>query len=108
VEKTESGDNIILPDIPVSMNMWAFNINTIPYMEDYLAVFLDSLEADDNKSECLLPVMAADLLKDGKLRIRVHQTEELWFGLTYREDAMDAAWELDKRHQDGHYPQCLF
>ncbi len=108
IEKTELGENILPPDTPVSMNMWAFNVKALPYIEDYLTEFLDSLEADDNNTECLLPVMAADLMRDGKLIITTHQTDERWFGLTYRLDADDAAWELDKRHHDGHYPQKLF
>lgn len=107
-ESTGQGPVPLSPNTPVSMNMWAFSPKSLAYIEDYLSVFLDGLEADDNESECLLPVMADDLIKEGRLRILVYPTDERWFGLTYREDASDAAWELDKRHQDGHYPDVLF
>ncbi len=108
IELDCNGITVLSPETPVSMNMWAFSIGCIPFMEDYLDDFLDRLEADDNKSECLLPVMISDLLNAGILRVSVHATYERWFGLTYRRDAEDAAWELDKRHQDGHYPSVLF
>jgi len=107
-ELSDSGPTVLDPDSPVSMNMWAFSNAAIPLMEDYLDLFLDGLEADDNKSECLLPIMVGDFVSDGKLTVYAYSTDERWFGLTYRDDAKDAAWELDKRHESGHYPAKLF
>ncbi len=107
-ETTESGFSPLSPNTPVSMNMWAFKRETLPYMEEYLRVFLRGLHADDNKSECLLPIMAGYLMDSGVLKIAAYQTEEHWFGITYKEDAADASWELDKMHEDGHYPKKLF
>lgn len=93
---------------PVSMNFWAFHRDIIPEFAKYFDEFLAELAADDNKSECLLPVMAQHFLENGAIKVRALPTDCRWFGLTYREDATDAAWELDKRHADGTYPEKLF
>ncbi len=93
---------------PVSMNFWAFHSDIIPEFTKYFEDFLAKLGPDDNKSECLLPIMAEHFLEKGTIRVRALPTNCRWFGLTYREDATDAAWELDKRHADGTYPEKLF
>ena len=108
VEATDSGFNILKSDTPVSMNMWAFNRKFLNKIEDYFKTFLLSLSEKDNKSECLLPVMAEHMIESGVISVAAYPTSERWFGLTYKEDAPDAAWELDKRHEAGHYPQKLF
>lgn len=92
----------------VSMNIWAYHNDILPYIKDYFTHFLSNLDYCDNESECLLPVMAESFIKSGKVSIAAYSTDCRWFGLTYRQDAEDAAWELDKRHQDGTYPDKLF
>lgn len=107
-EKTQQGLAPISECSMVSMNMWAFHHGIIGEIKSYFLSFLSGLEPTNNKSECLLPVMAESLIEAGKIRISAYPTESRWFGLTYKEDSEDAAWELDKRHQDGTYPQKLF
>ena len=92
----------------VSMNMWAFHHGIIPHIEEVFSRFLRKLTEDDNKSECLLPDMAEYLIENRSVFISAYPTDCRWFGLTYKEDALDAAWEIDKRHQDGTYPDKLF
>jgi len=92
----------------VSMNFWAFHKDIIPSFIEYFKEFLTSLAPDDNKSECLLPIMAEHFIERGALNVRAIPTSCRWFGLTYKEDTLDAAWEIDKRHADGTYPEKLF
>ncbi len=108
VEATEYGIRELDPDSPVSMNMWAYNKAMLAHIENYFRSFLSCLDEADNKSECLLPVMAEHFIEADIVQISAYPTSERWFGLTYREDAADAAWELDKRHEDGRYPKKLF
>lgn len=93
---------------PVSMNMWAFSNGILPEISAYFSRFLRNLDNNDNKSECLLPIMVQNFISHGLLSVEAYPTDCRWFGLTYKEDAEDAAWELDKRHQDGTYPDKLF
>lgn len=108
VEMLDDKMLLLSPDTPVSMNFWAFHKDVLTEAEKYFSDFLKDLDSADNKSECLLPVMAESLIEQGKLRVSVYPTLCRWFGLTYRDDATDAAWELDKRHADGTYPERLF
>jgi len=108
IEADSPQANALDPKTPVSMNMWAFSSSCVPSMKEYFRAFLSKLEADDNKSECILPNMVHDLMNSGELKIKTYHTDERWFGITYKADSVDAAWELDKRHEAGIYPQKLF
>lgn len=107
-ESTADGKVALMPNAPVSMNMWGFSKDTLPYMIEYLKQFLLNMDRDDNSSECLLPVMAGDLLSAGVLNIKAYPTNENWFGITYRNDLYDSAKELSRRHKEGQYPNKLF
>ena len=54
--------------------------------EKGFAEFLGKLEADDLKSEYLLPTIIGNLLKEGKVRVKVLESRDKWFGVTYKED----------------------
>lgn len=107
-ELLENGNRVLSPQTPVSMNMWAFSNSLLPDIKEYFFEFLTSLSGEDNNSECLLPIMAEQFIEKGKITVYTYPTDSRWFGLTYRSDADDASWELDKRHQDGTYPDKLF
>ena len=107
-ETVDDGVNILLPETPVSMNMWGFSKDTVPCMVEYLKDFLNNLAPDDNKSECILPIMVGDLMASGNLDVSAFSTNENWFGITYREDLGNAAQELKARHLEGIYPPVLF
>ena len=107
-ETTDNGLSSLAPETAVSMNMWGFSIKTLPTMVEYLKNFLSNLDEEDNRSECILPIMAGDMLSSGDLCICVLPTDEKWFGITYREDLNESADELKKRHQCGQYPNKLF
>lgn len=107
-ETTDEGFSPLAPETAVSMNMWGFSIKTLPTMVEYLKNFLSNLGEEDNRSECILPIMAGDLLSSGDLCICALPTDETWFGITYREDLYESADELKKRHQCGQYPNKLF
>ncbi len=107
----ESLDNVrrpLAPETPVSMNMWAFSKETVPYMFGYLKNFLMNLSPDDNRSECLLPVMVGALMTSGVLTVSALPTSENWFGITYREDLEEAISEIKARCLEGEYPEKLF
>lgn len=108
VEKSGEVLKILNGASPVSMNMWAFHNDLLTDIHEYFRSFVAALAPDDNISECLLPVMTGEFIVEGKINVAVYTTDGRWFGLTHKEDAIDAAWELDKRHQDGSYPERLF
>lgn len=95
------------PDSLVSMNFWGYNPGVFSLMEEYFHDFLRSLEADDMKSECLLPPMNDDLIKSGRISIKVLQSGDKWFGMTYAADRPKVAEELKKLHDAGVYPETI-
>ncbi len=106
--EAESSDPYPLdPDALVSMNFWGYNPAALPLMEEYFAEFLRSLAPDDLKSECLLPPMNDDLIKSGKLSVKVLQSGDKWFGMTYAADRPIVAEELRKLHEAGVYPETI-
>ncbi len=107
-EAVADGMKILAPHTPVSMNMWAFSKDTIPCMLDYLKCFLTNLTPDDNKSECLLPIMVDDLMTSGFLNVSSIPTSESWFGITYRSDLEEATAKIKERYLRGEYPEKIF
>ncbi len=95
-------------ETPVSMNMWAFSKGTVSHMLDYLKDFLIKLSPDDNRSECVLPIMVDALMTSGILNVSALPTIEKWFGITYREDLEEARAKIEERHLEGEYPDTLF
>ena len=96
------------PDSPISMNFWGYRANIFPRMQTYFEDFLRGLAPDEIKGECLLPVMAGDLLTSGELSLKVDTTTAHWFGMTYREDKQEVSGKLAALHAAGCYPQTLF
>lgn len=73
-------------ETPVSMNMWAFNESFFKVLENEFVDFLDGLSDDAMKKEFLIPEVIDKLLKAGRMKVRVLNTNEKWYGITYKED----------------------
>ncbi|MDD3765830.1 MAG: sugar phosphate nucleotidyltransferase [Eubacteriales bacterium] len=84
---TEDGENWIpLPqDTVVSMNMWGF---TPVIFEEIEKGFIDFLNTTNDliKSEYYIPLIVDSLIKSGKAKVDVLQTDDKWYGITYKED----------------------
>ena len=100
--------NSLDPEVPVSMNFWGYRANIFPRIRAYFHDFLRALPDGEEKAECLLPVMAGDLLHAGELTLRVDTTSAHWFGMTYREDREEVMARLAELHTAGAYPTALF
>ena len=96
------------PDTPVSMNMWGYHPEVLPLMAARFEAFLRALPREDNKSECLLPVIMDRLLAEGLTATRALHTEGQWFGLTYQEDKPGVRAALRELHVAGVYPPTLW
>ena len=110
IRDTSESENgpILPPDTFVSMNLWGYHQDILPVMERYFADFLAALPADELKAECLLPTMMGELTDSRKIKIAVLSTNDLWFGLTYKEDKPGAVAALTALHENGTYPPTLW
>jgi hypothetical protein len=60
------------------------------------------------KAEYLLPIIVGDLLKKEKVTVKVLETSDKWFGVTYKEDKLTVVENFKKLINDGVYSENLF
>lgn len=100
-------------DIPagntVSMNMWGFGTSVLQQLRTRFAIFLKE-EAPKNplKSECYLPNVIGDMLKEGICDVRVLKTPDKWHGVTYQEDRPGVVKAIAELKAAGVYPETLW
>lgn len=92
----------------VSMNMWGLTPGFIGEIEKGFPAFLSSLKAGDIKSEYLLPSIIDQMIHSGKASVKVLETRDKWFGVTYREDKDTVVESIRQLIKDGVYPEKLF
>lgn len=99
-----------IPDhTPVSMNCWGFTPGFMKEVEKGFPLFLDrELASNPLKCEYFLPGVVAELLKEGKATVKVLESEEKWYGVTYQEDKAMVMEAIAKKKKEGLYPQYLW
>ena len=106
--KNEAGEPVELDlNRHVSMNMWGLPAKFIDELEKGFPEFLASRKEGDIKSEYLLPQVIDRLVSEGKAKVKVLETPDKWFGVTYKEDQPFVQAELRKLHESGVYPASL-
>ena len=98
----------INPDSHVSMNMWGVTPDIFPVLEKGFTEFLSGLTEADIKKEYLLPDIFDMLIKNGKATIKVLETKDKWFGVTYKEDKPFVVESFKKLIANGIYNEKLF
>lgn len=94
-------------DVVVSMNIWGF----LPSIFDHLkALFIEFLQTQGNqpKSEFYIPVAVGQLIDAGKAQVRVLESHDPWFGVTYREDKAFVQESISQLIAAGSYPTHLW
>ncbi len=104
----EGGSVAVQEGQHVSMNMWGLGAGFLEELESGFLEFLSKRKPGDLKSEFLLPRIIDNLIQEGRANVKVLETKDKWFGVTYQEDkksVVDAIQELVKR---GIYREKLF
>ena len=101
-------DMVITPDQHVSMNMWGFTPNFLNELESGFTAFLSEIPEGEVKREYLLPTIVDKLIKSGKASVKVLETQDKWFGVTYKEDKESVVTAFKKLIADGVYPANLW
>ena len=116
---TETGaeaDGVTLdPESYVSMNMWGFPAKEgcapayLTVLEDgFKAFFAKDVKENPLKAEYLLPTHIGGLLREKKFSVKVLETKDKWFGVTYREDKELVVNSFQKLIEDGIYKEDLY
>ncbi len=119
IVKTENGasaDGIMLdPEAYVSMNMWGFPaaegcrpaFMTV-LEEGFREFFREEVPKNPLKAEYLLPTLIGGLLRSGACSVKVLETNDKWFGVTYKEDKAAVVESFRKLIRDGVYGEELY
>ena len=104
----EDGSSVALePDTLVSMNFWGFHPSLFAHLERIFKEFL-SVNLNVPKSECYIPKVVDQLIKEGNARVKVLKTDAEWFGITYQEDRPGVVESFRKLYADKVYPEHLW
>ena len=93
-------------DSTVSMNMWGFSKSILQELEDGFVEFLkNDLPANPKKAEYFLPFAVDDLLAQGKASVQVLNSQDKWYGVTYKEDKEMVVNAISRLKKEGLYPE---
>ena len=91
----------------VSMNMWGINPNFFSYLEELFTEFL-KVKGNELKSEFFLPSSIDSLIRKKKVTVKVYESKEVWFGVTYPEDKKEVVNSIKQKINQKVYPEDLW
>lgn len=93
----------------VSMNCWGFSPEMMVELGNRFSAFLEK-EVIENPLKCeyFLPFVVDELLKENKAQVKVLETSEKWYGVTYKEDRKSVSEALGRKVTEGVYPEKLW
>ncbi len=108
-ENREEGSPVVplTGEEAVSMNFWGFTPEIFPQLREAFVAFLHE-HGKELKSECYVPKVVDDLIKAGRVDVRVLPTSSKWFGVTYPEDKETVVASIRALSEQGEYPSPLW
>ena len=96
-------------DTLVSMNMWGFTHSMLEEIGAGFPVFLEKgIQENPMKCEYYLPAVVSSLLEDDRAAVKVLESEDKWYGVTYKEDKPVVVAAIQTLKEEGVYPQKLW
>lgn len=97
------------PNALVSMNMWGLTPDFMCMLtKGFDAFFAEIVPDNPLKEEFLIPIFIGQLLREGKVSVKVLETMDKWFGVTYVEDQELVRESIQELIQSGVYTENLF
>ena len=105
----QGGLTTVDPESYVSMNMWGLTPEFVQLLEDGFREFFQNTSKENIlKAEYLLPIYIDELLQAGKVSVKVLDSSDRWFGVTYKEDKDYVIESFGKLIDAGVYQEELF
>ena len=99
----------ISPESIVSMNLWGFKRSIIEELGASFEKFLaEEMPSNPLKSEFFLPTVVQQLLKADRAEVKVLESKDKWFGVTYKEDKEKVVEAIAALKAQGVYPEYLW
>lgn len=93
------------PESVVSMNFWAFTPEIIDFAVSGFDKFLEeNLYKNPLSCEYYLPMLISSLIADSRVKVRVIPCDEIWRGVTFKEDKDSLYLALKELNESGAYP----
>lgn len=115
IKRTDKGlvggdDQALLPDGALaSMNFWGFTPKIFEQMQSRFDTFFkEDVAKNPMKSEALLPNDVGTLIDSGVLKVKILETDEQWFGVTYQDDKPKVLETFKTFQTTGVYPEKLW
>ncbi len=119
IEKYEGGihftedDGETWTDVPattnVSMNMWGYTSSFLKEIQARFPKFLaEDVAKNPAKAEFFLPMTVRELLQENKATVKVLESADKWYGVTYAADKPMVVEALKKLADEGKYPDSLW
>ena len=104
----EADGRAVDAESPVSMNMWGLTPEFVDMLEEGFAAFFESMDGDELQAEYLLPTYIGQLLKQDRVSVKVLETDDRWFGVTYHEDKAAVVEAFKELYRQGSYGDALY
>lgn len=100
-------NDFLLSDDIVSMNFWGFNPNIFEHLSPLVDEFInDKIHKNILKDEFFISDAIKNLVNTKKINVNVSLSNEKWFGITYKDDIIDAQNNISLHKND--YPKNLW
>lgn len=92
-----------------SMNYWVFTPSIINLVNDiFVNEIEEGIKANPLKYEALLPNYVGKLIQENKCKVKVLASDDIWFGVTYKEDKPSVQANIQSYKDQGLYPDDLW
>lgn len=94
-------------DTLVSMNFWGFHQNFFHHLEAGFLAFAKE-NYTNPKAEYFIPLIIDDLIKAAQVKVKVIPSYDRWYGVTYKEDAVEVKQAFEDFSKQKQYPRPLW
>lgn len=107
IAKEKDGDIKLSPNAPTAMNFFGFQPSIFSFISELFMHFLKE-NHHNITSEFYIPLVANELIKQNKGKMKVIGGGDIWFGVTYKEDKEIVSESIRKLIAKGQYPAKLW
>ena len=110
IKYSEDDENwkLLSDNSTVSMNIWGFTPRIFSCLETELQLFFQGLHTNPLKAECYLPNVVNNIITKNNCRVKVLESKEKWYGVTYKEDKPIVQRAIREFIDKGLYPEKLW
>ena len=98
----------VTDSVSVSMNMFGFDPSLFSYIEEKMTSFFEANRDSLETCEFLISDVLTDLIREGRITLKVLGTDAKWMGVTYKEDKPSVVSRLNHLIEERVYKEDLW